>query len=197
MTPRKKQASALGGTVGVGDQASGDRFAEIRSSRQCRQHQAKGLWALGGSYGDRRGLGLIKPSTSTAARARNEAMSKPIRRRGVRAPALEPRDEGEGSWTKCQGFKPDLRNSVVRHYRGPRETQPWWNCEPASQAERARTVTLHLHGRRARALSQPRGNGEQQIGGTYGVWRLPSTQPVKTRTPGWTQALSKGETMTK
>ena len=32
--------------------------------------------------------------------------------------ALEPRDEEEGSWTKYQGFKPDLRNSVVRHYRG-------------------------------------------------------------------------------
>ena len=39
-------------------------------------------------------------------------------KRGVCAPALEPRDEGEGSWTKCQGFKPDLRNSAVRHYRG-------------------------------------------------------------------------------
>ncbi len=38
---------------------------------------------------------------------------------------------------------------------GPRETQPWWNCEPASQTERARTVTLHLPDRRARALSQP------------------------------------------
>jgi len=31
MTLRKKQANALGGTVGVGDQASGDRFAEITS----------------------------------------------------------------------------------------------------------------------------------------------------------------------
>ena len=30
---------------------------------------------------------------------------------------LEPRGEWEGSWTKCQGFKPDLRNSDVRHYR--------------------------------------------------------------------------------
>ena len=37
--------------------------------------QAKGLWALGGSY-DRRGFGLIKPSTSTVARARDEVMSK-------------------------------------------------------------------------------------------------------------------------
>jgi hypothetical protein len=47
---------------------------------------------------------------------------------------------------------------------GPRETQPWWNCDPASHTERARTVALHLPGRRARALSQPRGNGEQLIG---------------------------------
>jgi hypothetical protein len=37
----------------------------------------KGLWALGGSY-DRRGLGLIKPSIQTAARARDEARSKPF-----------------------------------------------------------------------------------------------------------------------
>jgi hypothetical protein len=58
----------------------------------------------------------------------------------------------------------EIRSSGI--IGGPRETQPWWNCEPASQTERARTVTLHLHGRRARALSQPRGNGEQQLGGT-------------------------------
>src|SRR5258708_11634230 len=31
MTPRKKQANALGGTVGVGDQASGGRFSELTS----------------------------------------------------------------------------------------------------------------------------------------------------------------------
>ena len=41
-----------------------------------------------------------------------------IRSRGVCAPALEPRGEWEGSRTKCQGFKPDLGNSAVRHYRG-------------------------------------------------------------------------------
>jgi len=33
MTPRKKQASALGGTVGVEDQASEERIAEITSGR--------------------------------------------------------------------------------------------------------------------------------------------------------------------
>ena len=37
---------------------------------------------------------------------------------------LNLEDEGEGSWTKGQGFKPDPRNSAVRHYRigGLRET---------------------------------------------------------------------------
>ena len=33
MTSRKKQVRALGGTVGAGDQASGERFAEIESGR--------------------------------------------------------------------------------------------------------------------------------------------------------------------
>jgi hypothetical protein len=44
-----------------------------------------------------------------------------IRSRGVCAPALEPRGEGEGSRTRGQGFKPDLGNSAVRHYRGASE----------------------------------------------------------------------------
>src|ERR1700687_4607978 len=51
-----------------------------------------------------------------------------IRSRGVCAPALKPRGEWEGSRTKCQGFKPDLGNSAVRHYRigGPSKTWPGW-----------------------------------------------------------------------
>ena len=64
---------------------------------------------------------------------------------------------------------------------GPRETRPWWNCEPASQTERARTVTLHLPGRRARALSQLKGNGEPQLGRTYGAWRQSSTLQIVSR----------------
>jgi hypothetical protein len=85
--------------------------------------------------------------------------------------------------TMLQASAQTVDFKVRRHFGeggiigGPRETPPWWNCDPASQTERARTVTLHLPGWRARALSQPRGNGEQQLGGTYGVWRLPSTQP--------------------
>ena len=43
MTSRKKQVKALGGTVVVGDQASGERFAEIESGR-CRWQQ--GLVAI-------------------------------------------------------------------------------------------------------------------------------------------------------
>ena len=48
----------------------------------------------------------------------NLSCEQTSRRRGVRAPALEPRGEGEGSPTRFQGFKPDLGNSAVRHYRG-------------------------------------------------------------------------------
>ena len=103
---------------------------------------------------------LDKTEHTDRNKGQERSYQQTIRRRGVCAPALEPRDEREGSWTKCQGFKPNLRNSTVRHYRGPRETQPWWNCEPASRTERARTVTLHLPGCRARVLSQPSGRGD-------------------------------------
>jgi putative transposase len=44
-----------------------------------------------------------------------------IRTRGVCEPALEPCGEWKGSRTRCQGFKPDLGNSAVRHYRGASE----------------------------------------------------------------------------
>jgi len=39
MTPRKKQASALGGTVGVEDQASEERIAEITSGKSREQQR--------------------------------------------------------------------------------------------------------------------------------------------------------------
>jgi len=47
-----------------------------------------------------------------------------IRSWGVCEPALEAGGEWKGSRTRCQDFKPDLRNSAVRHYRGPRNTWP-------------------------------------------------------------------------
>src|SRR5258708_23482724 len=39
-------------------------------------------------------------------------------RRGVCAPALQPRPSWEGPWKIGQGLKPDLGNRAVRHYRG-------------------------------------------------------------------------------
>jgi hypothetical protein len=78
---------------------------------------AKGLWAFGGSY-DRRGLGLIKPGIPNRNQGQGRSGEQTIHRRGVCAPALEPRGGGEGSSTKCQGFKPYLGNPAVRHYRG-------------------------------------------------------------------------------
>jgi len=67
-----------------------------------------------------------------------------IRSRGVRAPALKPRGEWEGSRTKCQGFKPDLGNSAVRHYRGAFENVAMVEMRTQLAIERAGLVTLHL-----------------------------------------------------
>src|SRR5260370_13960120 len=39
-------------------------------------------------------------------------------RRGVCAPALQPRPSWEGPWKIGQGLKPDPGNLAVRHYRG-------------------------------------------------------------------------------
>ena len=39
MTLRKKQASALGGSVGIGDHASEERFAEITSGKSREQQR--------------------------------------------------------------------------------------------------------------------------------------------------------------
>src|SRR3984893_4169000 len=67
-----------------------------------------------------------------------------IRSRGVCAPALKPRGEWEGSRTKCQGFKPDLGNSAVRHYRGAFENVAMVEMRTQLAIERAGLVTLHL-----------------------------------------------------
>jgi hypothetical protein len=67
-----------------------------------------------------------------------------IRSRGVCAPALEPRGEWEGSRTRCQGFKPDLGNSAVRHYRGASETVAMAELRTHLATERVRVVALRL-----------------------------------------------------
>jgi len=62
MTSRKKQASALDGTVGIGDQASGERFAEITSGtsgwQQGLSGNLQGLLERGYKPKDRRGNGM-------------------------------------------------------------------------------------------------------------------------------------------
>src|ERR1700746_2676022 len=84
-----------------------------------------------------------------------------IRSRGVCAPALEPRGEREGSRTKCQGFKPDLGNSAVRHYRGAFENVAMVEMRTQLAIERAGLVTLHLQP--ARRSSIPTINRESNF----------------------------------
>src|SRR5271169_1649199 len=67
-----------------------------------------------------------------------------IRSWGVCEPALEPRYEWEGSRTRGQGFKPDLGNSAVRHYRGAFENVAMVEMRTQLAIERAGLVTLHL-----------------------------------------------------
>ena len=45
-------------------------------------------------------------------------MSKPVEGGAYADQRLNFATMWEGSLTICQGFKPDLRNSAVRHYRG-------------------------------------------------------------------------------
>jgi hypothetical protein len=62
MTSRKKQVSALGGTAGIGGQASGERFAEITSGTSDWQQGLSGnlqrLLERGYKPKDRRGNGM-------------------------------------------------------------------------------------------------------------------------------------------
>jgi hypothetical protein len=56
--------------------------------------------------------------TKLVARDRDEAISKPVADGAYANQRLNFGATWEGSSTKDQGFKPDLRNSAVRHYRG-------------------------------------------------------------------------------
>ena len=83
---------------------------------------------------------LDKTEHTTATRARGEAMSK-LR---ICVPALEPCDRGEGSEAKGQDFKPDSRNSTVRHYRGASGNVTLVEMGTHLATERVGMVTLHL-----------------------------------------------------
>ena len=79
-------------------------------------HGAKGLWALGGPTVST-GVGH-RTDPKPYARRWVEAVVKPREDWGVGAPALKLHLAWEGPWKKGQGFKPDLGNPAVRHYRG-------------------------------------------------------------------------------
>ena len=89
-----------------------------------------------------------------------------IRRRGVCAPALKPRGEWEGSRTKCQGFKPDLGNSAVRHYRGAFENVARVEMRTQLAIERAGLVTLHLQPARRSSIPTKTLNERRLISST-------------------------------
>ena len=70
------------------------------------------------------------------------------------SPALKPRGEWEGSRTKCQGFKPDLRNSAVRHYRGGHGKRRHGGIVNPSCNRKSKNGNPPPKARRARGLSQ-------------------------------------------
>jgi len=103
---------------------------------------------------------LDKTEHINRSQGQGRSYEQTIRRRGVCAHQrlnLGTKGKAHGRNAKASNRTCEIRLSGI--IGGPRETQPWWNCDPASHTERARTVTLHLPGRRARALSQPRPKG--------------------------------------
>ena len=87
---------------------------------------------------------MIKPGIPNCSQGWGRGDQQTTRRRGVCEPALEPRGDWEGLSTKCRGFKPDLRNSAVRHYREASGNVTLVEMGPHLATERAGLVTLHL-----------------------------------------------------
>src|SRR5207244_13329442 len=75
-----------------------------------------------------------------------------IRSWGVCEPALEPRSEGEGSRKRRQDFKPELRNSAVRQYRGASENVAMAGFSTHLATQRARALTVRLTQTRPRSI---------------------------------------------
>ena len=71
-------------------------------------------------------------------------MSKPFEVGAYVHQRLNLAANGKASRTKCQGFKPDLGNSAVRHYRGAFENVAMVEMRTQLAIERAGLVTLHL-----------------------------------------------------
>ena len=74
-------------------------------------------------------------------------MSKPVADGVYANQRLNFAANWEGSSTECQGLKPDLRNSAVRHYRGASGNVAMVEMRSHLAIERARLVTLHLQQR--------------------------------------------------
>ena len=71
-------------------------------------------------------------------------MSKPVEGGPYAYQRLNFATMWEGSLTTCQGFKPDLRNSAVRHYRGASGNVVMAGMCTHLATERARLVTPRL-----------------------------------------------------
>jgi hypothetical protein len=78
----------------------------------------KGTQDLGGFQNVLPGARLDKTERYTGKGLWSEAVSKPWHEEAYANQRLNLAVTWEGSWTKGQGFEPDLRNSAVRDYRG-------------------------------------------------------------------------------
>jgi len=105
-----------------------------------------GSWRCHLQRGDRT-LSRHKPSAGDGARPWANHGS-----RGACESALKPRQAGKAHGRNAKVPNRNLGKPAVRDYRGPRETQPWWNCEPVFATERASAVNLHLQLARAGSI---------------------------------------------
>jgi hypothetical protein len=71
-------------------------------------------------------------------------VSQPFGVGGYACPRLNLVAKGKALRTRGQGFKPDLRNSAVRHYRGASENVAMAELRTHLATERVRAVTLRL-----------------------------------------------------
>jgi hypothetical protein len=85
---------------------------------------------------------------------RTSTGGKPSGERGGCEPALEPRRRWGGTSRRGQGQNRTRESRPSGIAGGPRETWPWWNCEPTSQSKE-RGWKPSAYSARARVLSRP------------------------------------------
>jgi hypothetical protein len=103
----------------------------LRGGTRCRP------WRGNSSKGQRGSGHLAVPGSARTQRRENAMPSKPGRaygqtddRRGVYVPALKPRGRVGRPIEESQGQNRIRENRPSGIVGGPRETRPWWNCEP-------------------------------------------------------------------